>query len=65
MKQQEIEIDMERLRDDIRDDEDRCPHCEGSGDVWFSIAGEFIGAHHMDDLDHLETCPICDGSGYI
>ncbi len=42
-----------------------CPECGGSGDVWESITGEYIGWAHIDDLDHLITCPMCDGEGIL
>lgn len=40
-----------------------CPECGGSGSVWFSFSGKYIGRNRHDDLDELETCHKCDGSG--
>ncbi len=42
----------------------KCSGCDGEGDAWFSFDGEFIGSHHWDDLDSLEPCPFCNGTGY-
>ena len=43
----------------------RCPECGGTGDVWISISGKYLGRFHCDDLDELDTCPDCEGSGII
>lgn len=40
-----------------------CPDCGGSGRVWFSLSGEYIGRYSCDDLDHLGICDTCNGSG--
>jgi hypothetical protein len=40
-----------------------CPECEGSGNVWRSFSGKYLGNHRCDDLDELETCEECRGSG--
>jgi len=40
-----------------------CKGCGGTGNVWFSMTGEYIGNHHWDDLDELETCEECHGTG--
>jgi hypothetical protein len=40
-----------------------CPECGGSGDVWRSFSGEYLGNHRCDDLDELETCELCGGEG--
>lgn len=41
----------------------RCDACAGSGLVWFSIGGKYIGQNHCDDTDTSESCEECDGSG--
>jgi hypothetical protein len=41
----------------------RCGDCNGSGNVWFDMFGEYVGQAHCDDLDVLETCEHCGGSG--
>jgi len=40
-----------------------CPECGGTGDVWISFDGEYLGRYRCDDLDELDVCPECDGSG--
>lgn len=40
-----------------------CSECNGSGNVWFSFSGKYLGNHRCDDLDELETCQECHGSG--
>lgn len=40
-----------------------CRECEGSGFIFFSMSGEYLGSHHMDDLDQLEVCESCSGRG--
>jgi len=40
-----------------------CSECEGSGTVWISFSGEYLGNNKCDDLDDLETCPACEGTG--
>jgi len=40
-----------------------CLECDGSGAVWYSFTGEHLGNHRCDDLDILETCPVCNGQG--
>ena len=42
-----------------------CDECNGTGNVWFSFDGRYLGKHHMDNLDHLEMCPECDGAGIV
>lgn len=42
----------------------RCPECRGSGHVWFAFGGrEYLGAGRCDDLDEMEGCDECQGSG--
>ena len=40
-----------------------CDECGGSGSVWVSFAGKYLGRHRCDDLDDLQTCDSCGGSG--
>lgn len=40
-----------------------CPECNGSGTVWYSFNGDYIGYFHSDDLDSLGSCEQCGGSG--
>lgn len=40
-----------------------CPECGGTGGVWISFNGEHIGRYRIDDLDELDVCPECNGSG--
>jgi len=41
----------------------RCLDCGGSGSVWCSFTGEYLGNHRSDDMDTLETCLECNGQG--
>lgn len=41
-----------------------CAECRGSGRVWFAFGGrEYLGSRRCDDLDEMETCEECSGSG--
>jgi hypothetical protein len=41
-----------------------CGECRGSGTVWFAFGGrEYLGNGRRDDLDEMETCHECRGSG--
>ena len=47
-----------------------CADCGGTGNVWFSFpgpdrGGEYLGNHRSDDLDEMDTCMRCGGSGTI
>jgi len=42
-----------------------CEGCGGTGDVWISFSGKYLGRYRCDDLDELDTCPDCNGSGSI
>lgn len=43
-----------------------CGECRGSGSVWFAFGGkEYLGNSRCDDLDELETCEGCGGSGIV
>ena len=37
----------------------KCPECNGSGYVWFSFGGKYLGSHRSDDLDEMEPCDMC------
>jgi DnaJ-class molecular chaperone len=42
----------------------KCPTCYGSGNIWVdSLTGHYVGSHRRDDLDEMEICPQCGGSG--
>ena len=41
----------------------RCGDCNGSGTVWFDWRGQYLGNSRCDDLDELEHCEQCGGSG--
>lgn len=44
----------------------RCAECRGSGTVWFSFGGKtYLGSGRCDDLDEMETCGECSGSGIV
>jgi len=40
-----------------------CGECMGNGRVWRSFSGKYLGNNRCDDLDDMESCPDCDGSG--
>lgn len=42
-----------------------CIDCEGTGNVWWSLSGEYLGNTHCDDMDELEHCDECSGTGII
>lgn len=42
-----------------------CADCGGSGIVWFSFDGEYLGRRHCDDLDRMEPCDTCYGRGTV
>lgn len=44
---------------------DYCPDCDGSGQVFFSFSGEYLGTRRCDDLDTMESCDECGGSGVV
>lgn len=41
----------------------RCDGCGGSGFVWRSFSGEYLGKNRCDDLSEMETCEDCGGDG--
>ena len=41
----------------------RCGTCNGSGSIWFDYRGKYLGNQRSDDLDELEICDDCGGSG--
>jgi hypothetical protein len=40
-----------------------CGECLGSGTVWRSFSGRYLGSGRCDDLDESHTCEECNGSG--
>jgi len=40
-----------------------CPDCGGSGHYYVDRRGRYLGQHRGDDLDEMETCEECGGSG--
>ena len=40
-----------------------CGSCGGIGNVWFTFDGKYLGNRRSDDMDELEWCEDCDGSG--
>lgn len=40
-----------------------CPECNGTGNVWWSFSGKYMGRNRCDDLDEIEPCDCCDGEG--
>lgn len=40
-----------------------CGSCNGSGHILVDMRGRYLGAHRTDDLDEMELCPDCEGSG--
>lgn len=44
----------------------RCPECGGTGNVWFEFGGEaYLGSSRSDDMDEMESCDHCHGSGTV
>lgn len=41
----------------------RCAECGGTGNIWVSLSGEYLGNSRCDDFDELDTCEDCDGTG--
>lgn len=42
-----------------------CGDCNGTGTIWVSMSGEYLGNNRCDDFDELESCDECGGSGVI
>ena len=40
-----------------------CGECNGQGVVFYSMGGKYRGAFKNDDLDSMETCDDCGGTG--
>jgi hypothetical protein len=40
-----------------------CSECGGSGRIWLDVFGNYLGNRRCDDLDEMETCMECSGSG--
>lgn len=43
----------------------RCGDCGGSGSYYVDHRGHFLGQHRSDDMDDLEYCDGCGGSGIV
>jgi hypothetical protein len=41
----------------------KCSECGGTGYVWISFSGKYLGNHRCDDLDEMDTCESCGGDG--
>jgi hypothetical protein len=41
----------------------KCSTCGGSGSYWTDFSGRFLGQSRCDDLDELEYCEECGGTG--
>jgi hypothetical protein len=41
-----------------------CDECRGTGRVWYSFSGRYLGNKRCDDLDSLDSCAQCNGSGF-
>jgi len=42
-----------------------CGSCGGTGSIWVDFAGRYLGNRRCDDLDQMEPCEDCGGSGVI
>lgn len=42
----------------------RCDACNGSGHIWVDERGRALSGPR-DDLDDLETCDNCRGTGFV
>ena len=40
-----------------------CRECNGTGHIFVSFSGKYRGAFKCDDLDSMEKCEDCNGSG--
>lgn len=40
-----------------------CDECDGSGSIWISSSGKYMGKYKCDDFDEMDICPDCDGDG--
>ncbi len=41
----------------------RCGEYNGTGNIWRDIGGKYLGDGRSDDLDQMESCENCGGSG--
>ena len=41
----------------------RCGSCGGTGTIWLDMNGRYLGNHRCGDLDEMDTCEDCGGSG--
>ena len=42
-----------------------CSECDGSGSIWISFSGKYMGKYRCDDFDEMDTCPECGGEGIV
>jgi RecJ-like exonuclease len=42
-----------------------CEECNGTGTVWVSFTGKYLGKNRCDDFDEIEPCESCGGSGVL
>lgn len=42
-----------------------CSVCGGTGSIWLDFNGRFLGSHRSDDLDEMDVCEDCGGSGIV
>lgn len=42
-----------------------CHDCDGKGNYAVNMRGQYIGPSRTDDLDDIEMCESCGGSGII
>lgn len=41
----------------------QCPMCEGNGHYYVDMRGHYLHHGRRDDMDEMETCEECGGSG--
>lgn len=41
----------------------QCQECKGAGHVYYAFDGSYLGSGRCDDLDEMDVCPRCEGSG--
>lgn len=40
-----------------------CDECGGTGNIWVTHSGEYLGKSRQDDQDELDVCEECCGTG--
>lgn len=40
-----------------------CSACGGTGSIWVDFRGRYLGNYRSDDLDEMDICDECGGSG--